>query len=251
MHVMLTPPRRYQHSRQLVSALNSFADPHADMPGEWEKKLNRQGKVQLSNTPHPLIFLYFFFFILYSFFFIFLPTLRHLLFLPPCLVISYVLYSSRSVSSGVLHRPHPPHNVIHRPPAPATQSGVYVHHHFGPAHLPEGAVLPRGRGGTWGRGLMACSLMHTLFTLPTVCMPFVHPSPPPLSLCSQHCGRITRQSSPPRSPPLPPPPLPSPLPRPSAPHPATKPLLPTSSVRQHKQIITLSRISVQLGSCIA
>lgn len=43
---------KYQHSRQLVSALNSFADPHADMPGEWEKKLNRQGKVFfIDHTP--------------------------------------------------------------------------------------------------------------------------------------------------------------------------------------------------------
>lgn len=36
---------RYQHSRQLVNALNMFADVHADLPEGWEKKLNKQGKV--------------------------------------------------------------------------------------------------------------------------------------------------------------------------------------------------------------
>ena len=37
---------RYQHSRQLVSALNRFTDIRADLPQDWEKKLNREGKVQ-------------------------------------------------------------------------------------------------------------------------------------------------------------------------------------------------------------
>lgn len=36
---------RYQHSRQLVVALNRFADIRADLPQNWEKKLNREGKV--------------------------------------------------------------------------------------------------------------------------------------------------------------------------------------------------------------
>ena len=36
---------RYQHSRQLVEALNRFADERADLPHGWEKKLNRDGKV--------------------------------------------------------------------------------------------------------------------------------------------------------------------------------------------------------------
>ena len=36
---------RYQHSRQLVAALNRFADIRADLPQGWEKKLNREGKV--------------------------------------------------------------------------------------------------------------------------------------------------------------------------------------------------------------
>ncbi len=38
-------PRRYQHSRHLVKALNRFADQEADLSSEWEKKLNQQGKV--------------------------------------------------------------------------------------------------------------------------------------------------------------------------------------------------------------
>ena len=36
---------RYQHSRQLVVALNRFADTRADLPQGWEKKLNQEGKV--------------------------------------------------------------------------------------------------------------------------------------------------------------------------------------------------------------
>ncbi len=39
-------PVRYQHSRQLVNALNRCGDPLADMPEGWEKKLNREGKVR-------------------------------------------------------------------------------------------------------------------------------------------------------------------------------------------------------------
>ena len=38
---------RYQHSRQLVVALNRFADARADLPQGWERKLNREGKVKM------------------------------------------------------------------------------------------------------------------------------------------------------------------------------------------------------------
>ena len=42
---------RYQHSRQLVVALNRFTDTRADLPQNWEKKLNREGKVCLAANP--------------------------------------------------------------------------------------------------------------------------------------------------------------------------------------------------------
>ena len=43
---ILFSPCRYQHSRQLVMALNKFVDDEADVPEEWEKKLNKEGKVR-------------------------------------------------------------------------------------------------------------------------------------------------------------------------------------------------------------
>ena len=39
---------RYQHSRQLVQALNRFVQHDAEMPEGWEKKLNKEGKVSFS-----------------------------------------------------------------------------------------------------------------------------------------------------------------------------------------------------------
>ena len=36
---------RYQHSRQLVEALNRFVLHDAEMPEGWEKKLNKEGRV--------------------------------------------------------------------------------------------------------------------------------------------------------------------------------------------------------------
>ena len=42
---------RYQHSRHLVNALNRFADQDADLPDDWEKKLNQQGKVRPAAVP--------------------------------------------------------------------------------------------------------------------------------------------------------------------------------------------------------
>ena len=42
---LISHVHRYQHSRQLVNALNQFADLNAELPEGWEKKLNREGKV--------------------------------------------------------------------------------------------------------------------------------------------------------------------------------------------------------------
>ncbi len=43
---------RYQHSRQLVKALNGFVDTTQDMPDGWEKKLNQQGRVSHMTYSH-------------------------------------------------------------------------------------------------------------------------------------------------------------------------------------------------------
>ena len=36
---------RYQHSSQLIQALNRFVIHDAEMPDSWEKKLNKEGRV--------------------------------------------------------------------------------------------------------------------------------------------------------------------------------------------------------------
>ena len=47
---------RYQHSRHLVAMLNTFADAAAELPAGWERKLNKEGKVNTYSVS-PLMFM--------------------------------------------------------------------------------------------------------------------------------------------------------------------------------------------------
>ena len=43
----IIPLYRYQHSRHLVQAINKFAKVNEDLPDNWERKMNEQGRVRL------------------------------------------------------------------------------------------------------------------------------------------------------------------------------------------------------------
>ncbi|XP_003383206.1 PREDICTED: uncharacterized protein LOC100640398 [Amphimedon queenslandica] len=45
---------KYQHSRQLVQALNRFAETDREIPSDWEKKLNKEGRIFFIDHKHQL-----------------------------------------------------------------------------------------------------------------------------------------------------------------------------------------------------